>query len=314
MDRAGLDDLTAFAAVARCRSFTRAAVELRLSTSALSYKIKEMETRLGVRLLHRNSRSVSVTEAGAQLLERLEPALQEIEGALERLGRERDMIVGTVRITATRHAYETVIRPVLAPFLAEHPKASLEVLVDYQLRDIIAERLDAGIRIGEKLEQDMVAVRVSPELRMAVVASPGYLAAHGMPEAPQALMRHACINCRMAARGPTLDWEFEREGRALTMKVAGPLTFNEPQLMLDAAMGGLGVAYVVEGQAAPHIASGRLVRLLDDWCAPFPGYFLYYPSRRQVPPVLDALITLLRRCRSRFGGSWSGARTNAPAS
>lgn len=298
MNRAGLDDLAAFAIVARTLSFTRAAAELRLSTSALSHKIKEMEARLGIRLLQRNSRSVSLTEAGAQLLQTLAPALEEIDGALDRLGQERGSVAGTVRITATRHGYETVIRPVLAEFLATHPKAGVEVLIDYQRRDIIAERIDAGIRIGEKLEQDMIAISVSPELRMAVVASPAYLAAHGVPQVPQDLMSHACINARMAASGSSIDWEFERHGRALAIKVEGPLTFNDPLVMLDAAMADLGIAYVIEGSALAHIASGRLVRMLEDWSAPFPGYFLYYPSRRQMPAVLAALVAILRSRRS----------------
>ncbi|HEX3984254.1 MAG TPA: LysR family transcriptional regulator [Acidisoma sp.] len=294
MSRAGLDDLAAFAAVARARSFTRAAADLRLSTSALSHKIRELERRLGIRLLQRNSRSVAVTEAGGKLLQSLEPALAEIEGALDRLGQDRDLVSGTVRITATRHGYQTVIQPVLPSFLAAHPKASVEVLIDYQLRDIIAERFDAGIRIGEKLEQDMIAFRVGPDLRMAVVASPAYLAAYGAPETPQALMLHACINARMAPAGPTMDWDFERDGHALAIKVSGPLTFNEPQVMLEAALEGLGIAYVVEGQALSHIAAGRLVRLLDDWSASFPGYFLYYPSRQQMPAAFAALVAALR--------------------
>ncbi len=295
--RGSLDDLAAFAAVARARSFTRAAAELRLSTSALSHTIKGLEARLGVRLLQRNSRSVAVTAEGEQLLRTLDPALAEIGGALEALDRARDLVSGTVRLTTTRHAFETVLRPALPGFFADHPQASAEVLIDYQLRDIIAERFDAGIRLGEKLEQDMVAVRVGPDLRMAVVASPAYLAAHPAPRTPQDLTAHRCVNYRMMASGQTYDWEFERDGRTLAIKVTGPLTFNEPELMLEAACDGLGVAYVIEGQAEPAIASGHLVRLLADWTPPFAGYFLYYPSRRQVPPTLAALIAALRRPR-----------------
>ena len=298
MSRSSLDDLAAFAAVARARSFTRAAAELRLSTSALSHTIKELEARLGIRLLQRNSRSVSVTTAGERLLQALEPALAEIGGALDALGRERDAVSGTVRLTAMRHAFETVIRPVLPRFFANHPQARVEVLIDYQRRDIIAERLDAGIRLGEKLENDMTAVGVSPDLRMAVVASPSYLADHPAPRTPQDLMKHACVNYRMMASGQTLDWEFEQEGRALDIKVTGPLTYNEPELMLESALDGLAVAYVLEEQAEPHIVAGRLVRLLEDWTPPFAGYFLYYPSRRQLPPTLAALIAALRRGRS----------------
>ena len=241
---------------------------------------------------------MSVTTAGERLLRTLEPALADVGAALEQLGRERDLVSGTVRLTATRHAFETVIRPVLPGFLARHPQAGIEVSVDYQFRDVIAERFDAGIRLGEKLEQDMVAVRVGPELRMAVVASPGYIARHPAPETPQGLTRHACVNYRMMASGQILGWEFERDGRALEIKVTGPLTVNEPELGLEAALDGLGIAYVMQGQAESHIAAGRLVRLLAAWTPPFAGYFLYYPSRRQVPATLAALISALRRGRA----------------
>ena len=305
MSRGSLDDLAAFAAVARARSFTRAAAGLRVSTSALSHTVKGLEARLGIRLLQRNSRSVSVTAAGERLLLTLEPALAEIGGALDELGRERDLVSGTVRLTLTRHAYETVIRPVLPGFLASHPRAGVEVLVDYQLRDIVAERFDAGIRIGEKLEQDMVAVPVGPELQMAVAASPSYLAGRPAPDTPQDLVRHRCVNYRMMASGQTLDWEFERDGRAFSIKAAGPLTFNEPDLMLEAALDGLGIVYVLEEQAAPHGAAGRRGRLREGWTQACPGYFLYSPSRRQGPPALAALVAALRRGRatSRHAGT-----------
>ena len=296
--RGKLDDLAAFAAVARARSFTRAAAELRVSTSALSHTVKQLEHRLGTRLLQRNSRSVAVTDAGERLLQAIEPALAQIGAGLEALGRERDAVSGTVRLTATRHAYETVVRPALPRFLADHPRARVEVLIDYRFRDIVAERLDAGIRLGEKLEADMIAVGVGPPLRMAVVASPEYLARHPAPGTPQDLMRHACVNFRLTGSGQLLDWEFEQAGHALTVKVDGPVAFNEPDLMLEAAIDGVGVAYVVEQQAEPHIAAGRLTRLLEPWTAPFPGYFLYYPSRRHMPPTLAALIAALRRTRS----------------
>jgi DNA-binding transcriptional LysR family regulator len=295
MSRASLDDLAAFAAVARAQSFTRAAAELRVSTSALSHTIKGLEARLDVRLLQRNSRSVSVTAAGERLLRSLEPALADIGSALEELNRERDLVSGTVRLTATRHAYETVIRPMLAGFLADHPQAQVEVLIDYQFRDIVAERLDAGIRLGEKLEQDMIALPVGPNLRMAVIASPAYLAEHPAPDTPHELTTHRCVNYRMMASGQTYDWEFEQHGRELAIKVTGPLTFNEPALMIQAAIDGLGIAYVLEHQAKPDIDSGRLVHLLEEWTPLFPGYFLYYPSRRQVPPTLAAFIAALRR-------------------
>lgn len=204
---------------------------------------------------------------------------------------------GTVRITATRQGYEAVIRPILANFGAEHPAAKLEVLIDYEFRDIIANRLDAGIRLGEKLEQVMIALRVGPELRMAVVASPGYLVDHSVPQTPSDLTRHRCINYRMSAAGGLYAWEFERDRREIEVRVEGPLTFNEPEMMLEAAADGLGVAYVLEDRARSFIAAGRLVRHLEDWTPPFPGFFVYYPSRRQVPPTLAALITVLRRQR-----------------
>jgi DNA-binding transcriptional LysR family regulator len=298
MARGNLDDLAAFAVVARERSFTRAAAELGLSTSALSHAIKGLEARLGVRLLQRNSRSVAATEAGEQLLLTLGPALADIGGALDELGRRRDVASGSVRVTATRHAFETVIRPVLPAFCAGHPEATVEVLIDYEFRGIIAERLDAGIRLGEKVEKDMIAVGVGPELRMVVVASPAYLARYPAPRTPQDLMRHRCINYRMMASGHLYAWEFERDGRALEVKVGGPLTFNEPEFMLGAAQDGLGVAYVLEEQAMPLVTAGRLARLFEDWTPTFPGYFLYYPSRRQVPPTLAAFIAALRRRRT----------------
>ena len=299
MNRGDLDDLAAFAAVARERSFTRAATELRLSTSALSYTIKKLETRLGLRLLQRNSRSVSVTEAGEKLLRRLGPALAEIAGAIDDAGQQRDRVAGTVRLTATRHAFETVLRPVLPGFGESYPEATVEVLIEYGFRDIVADRFDAGIRLGEKVEKDMIAVAVGPELRMAVVASPDYLARHPAPGAPVELTRHRCINYRMMASGSLYRWEFERDGRSLDVKVDGPLTFNEPALMLEAAVDGLGVAYVLEDQASRLVAEGRLVRLLTEWTPAFPGYFLYYPSRRQNPPVLAVLLATLRRWRVR---------------
>jgi DNA-binding transcriptional LysR family regulator len=295
MNRGDLDDLMAFATIARERSFTRAAAELRLSTSALSYAIKQLEARLGVRLLNRNSRSVQPTDAGEQLLLTLAPALAEIGNALDDLNRAGNVVSGTVRITATRQSYESVIRPVLAGFCAQYPEATIEVVIDYGVRDIIADRFDAGIRLGEKVAQDMIAVPVGPPLSMAVVASPAYLAAHPLPSTPHDLLQHRCINYRLMTSGAIYAWEFQNEGRLLEMKVDGPLAFNEPELMLDAALDGLGVAYVMETLAEPYLESGQLIRLLDDWTLEFPGYYLYYSSRRQVPPTLSAFIAALRR-------------------
>lgn len=292
--RGSLDDLAAFATVARTRSFTRAAAELGVSNSMLSYTIKRLEQRLGIVLLGRTSRSVAPTEAGEKLLLTLDPALRAIDAKLGELGRARDQIAGTVRITATRQAYEAVIRPMLGMFCNAHPDAVVEVVIDYGFRDIVADRFDAGIRLGEKLQKDMVALRVGPALRMAVVASPAYLARYPAPRTPQDLTTHRCINYRMVSADTVYAWEFERDGQHLKVAVSGPLTFNEPDLMLEAAADGLGVAYVLEREATDRLASGRLVSLLNDWMAPFPGFYLYYPSRRQISPVLAALLTFLR--------------------
>ncbi|RFU49206.1 LysR family transcriptional regulator [Paraburkholderia sp. DHOC27] len=294
MSRGVLDDLAAFAAVARTRSFSRAAAELNVSNSMLSYTIKRLESRLGYPLLRRTSRSVAPTAEGHTLLLALEPALDAIDGVLSELGRTRDCISGTVRITATRQGYEAVIRPVLNDFCATYPEATVEVIVDYAFQDIVSGRFDAGIRLGEKLEQDMVALPVGAPLRMAVVASPAYFSTHGTPAAPEDLQQHRCINYRMESAGSLYAWEFENGDRKLKVAPPGPLTFNEPELMLQAAVDDLGVAYVLEHEAAPHIESGRLMRVLDAWCAPFAGFFLYYPSRKQVSPVLAALVKRLR--------------------
>ncbi|MBI0327242.1 LysR family transcriptional regulator [Burkholderia plantarii] len=289
-----LNDLFAFAVVARTRSFTRAAARLGVSNSMLSYTIKRLEERLGFALLRRTSRSVAPTEAGQQLLLTLGPALDAIDDTLAALGRDHDRLSGTLRITATRQAYEAVVRPVLAAFGAAHPNATVEVQVEYGFRDIVSDQFDAGIRLGEKVQHDMVALRVGPKLRMAVVASPGYLARHPAPDAPQALTGHRCINYRMVTAQALYAWEFERDGHAFRVNVTGPLTFNDPGLMLDAAIDGLGIAYVLEHEAEAALRAGRLVRLLAAWTAPFPGFYLYYPSRRQVSPVLAAFLATLR--------------------
>ena len=295
MARASLDDLAAFACVARLRSFTHAAAALDTSTSNLSHTIKRLEARLGARLLQRNSRSVSASEAGEALLATLDPALRSIDGALNDLHREGGSVGGTLRLTATRQAYDAVMRPVLPAFTVAYPGAVVEVLVEYGFRDIVADGFDAGIRLGEKIEQDMVAAKVGPNLRMAVVASPAYLARHGTPGEPRDLTGHRCINYRLAAAGTIYAWEFERDGKPFEVRVPGPLTFNDPGLMLDCALEGLGVAYLLEHEAAPHVGRGALVLLLAEWTVPFPGFFLYYPSRRHLRPVFAAFLALLRR-------------------
>lgn len=293
MQKRNLDDLAAFVAVARTRSFTKAAPELGLSVSALSYAIKGLERRLDVRLLQRNSRSVAPTTAGARLLETLQPAFDDVARALQDLARDRGAVVGIVRLTMTRQAYEAVIRPVLAAFAAQYPAAQIEVLIEYEFRDIIAASLDAGIRMGEKLERDMIGRQVGPDLRMAVVASPDYLADRPPPDEPADLRNHSCVRYRMRPNGFVVPWEFEHEGRTFAVDVAGPLTVNEPELAIDAALDGLGLAYVLEDRVVSHIETGRLVRLLETWTESFPGFVLYYPSRRQMQPTLAALIALL---------------------
>lgn len=297
MTQASLDDLAAFAAVARAGSFTRTATQLGTSVSNLSHTIRRLESRLGTRLLQRSSRSVSTTEAGEVLLATLGPALESIDGALDALDRGRGSVSGTLRLTATRQAYEAVVRPVLPAFVAAHPDATVEVLIDYAHRDIVADRFDAGIRLGEKLERDMIALKVGPELSMAVVATPGYLAQANPIEVPSDLTRHRCINYRMTGAGTIYAWEFEQDGQALEVRVPGPLAFNEPELMLAAALDGLGVGYLLDHEVAPHVGNGRLVRLLADWTPPFPGFHLYYSSRRQMRPVLTAFLGAVRgRC------------------
>ncbi len=297
MDRASLDDLAAFAAVARLGSFTRAAGQLGTSTSNLSHTIRRLEARTGTRLLQRNSRSVAPTEVGENLLAVLGPALDSIDGALDTLDRGRDHVAGTLRLTMTRQAYEAVVRPMLRAFVAAHPDATVEVLIDYAYRDIVADRFDAGIRLGEKIERDMIARKVGPDLSMAVVAAPSYLARADPVAVPGDLTRHRCINYRMTGAGTLYAWEFERDSQAVAVHVSGPLAFNEPELMLEAALDGLGVAYLLDHEVAPHIAAGRLRRLLADWTPAFSGFHVYYASRRQMRPVLAAFLDALRRSR-----------------
>jgi len=294
MDRASLDDLAAFAMVARLGSFTRAAGQIGTSTSNLSHTIRRLEARIGMRLLQRNSRSVAPTEVGEGLLATLGPALESIDGALDALDQGRDRVSGTLRLTMTRQAYEAVVRPVLPAFVATHPNAIVEVLIDYAYRDIIADRFDAGIRLGEKVERDMIVRKVGPDLSMAVVAAPAYLAQAEPIMVPGDLTRHRCVNYRMTGAGTLYAWEFERGGQALAVRVAGPLAFNEPELMLGAALDGLGVAYLLDHEVAPHVGGGRLVQLLADWTPPFSGFHVYYSSRRQMRPVLAAFLDALR--------------------
>ena len=294
MPQDSLDDLRAFLAVARERSFTRAAAQLGVSQSALSQTLRSLEARLGLRLLTRTTRSVAPTEAGERLLRAVEPALDQISAGLAALGELRDKPAGTVRITATENAAASVLWPALARLLPGYPDVKVEIAIDYGLTDIVAERFDAGVRPGEIVAQGMIAVRIGPDMRMAVVGAPSYLAAHRAPEVPQDLTDHACINLRLPTHGGLYAWEFERDGRELRVRVEGQLVFGNTALILQAALDGFGLAYLPEDQIAAHLADRRLIRVLADWCEPFPGYHLYYPSRRQPTPAFTVLVEALR--------------------
>jgi DNA-binding transcriptional LysR family regulator len=294
MPRSDLNDLAAFLAVARARSFTRAAAQLGVSQSALSQTLRGLEARIGLRLLTRTTRSVATTEAGDRLLRAIGPAFDDIEAGLSALGELREKPGGTIRITADDHAVRTVLWPALATLLPAYPDIKVEVIIDYGLTDIVAERFDAGIRSGELVAQDMVAVRIGPELRSAIVAAPSYFAGRTEPTTPQELTAHTCINLRLPTRGGLYAWEFERDGRALRVRVEGQLVFNGTAPMLEAALAGFGLAYLPEDSVLAHLAEGRLVRVLADWCPPYSGYHIYYPSRRQPTPAFALLIEALR--------------------
>jgi DNA-binding transcriptional LysR family regulator len=294
MHREELVDLNAFVVVAEERSFTRAAAKLGTSQSALSFTIRRLEARLGVRLLTRTTRSVAPTEAGERLLRTLGPALDNIGAELARLSELRDKPAGTIRITAGEHAAEAVLWPALASLLPRYPDIKVELIVDYGLTDIVAERYDAGVRLGEQVAKDMIAVRIGPDLRMAVVGAPSYFEGRPVPKKPQDLTAHDCINIRLPTYGGIYAWEFEKRGRELKVRVDGQLVFNNLAMRVNAALAGRGLAYLPEDRVRTHLAEGRLMRVLDDWCAPFPGYRLYYPSRRQTTPAFALLVDALR--------------------
>ena len=294
MKRDDLYDLAAFAVVAEQRSFTRAAAELGMSQSALSHAMKALEERLGVRPLSRTTRSVSTTEAGETLLRSLRPALEDISSGMDAVGALRGKPSGTVRITATKHAVSTVVMPSLPRFLASHPDIRVDMIVDDNLIDIVAERIDAGIRFGDIVEKDMIAVRIGPDIRMAVVGAPSYFAAHKVPRTPRELAGHRCINYRHVRSGGLYAWDFQDKGRPLAVRVEGTLVFNNSDLTREAALAGQGLAYFYEDEVTADIKAGRLKRILEKWCPTFPGYYLYHPSRRQTPPALAALIAVLR--------------------
>lgn len=294
MTRASVNDLLAFLAVAKERSFTRAAAQLGVSQSALSHTIRGLEERLGLRLLTRTTRSVATTEAGERLLRNVGPRLEEIDAELSALTELREKPAGTVRITAGEHSAEAILWPALAKLLPRYPDIKVELTIDYGLTDIVAERYDAGVRLGEQVAKDMIAVRIGPDFRMAVVGAPGYFAKHAIPNKPQDLTAHNCINIRLPTYGGIYAWEFEKRGRALKVRVEGQLVFNNTALRLNAVLAGLGLAYLPEDQVRAPIAEGRLIRVLADWCPPFSGYHLYYPSRRQPAPAFAVLAEALR--------------------
>lgn len=302
MPRESFNDLLAFLAVARERSFTRAAAQLGVSQSALSHTVRGLEARLGLRLLSRTTRSVAPTEAGERLLRTLGPRLDEIDAELAALSALRDKPAGTIRITAAEHSADSILWPALQRFLPDYPDIKVEIIVDYGLTDIVAERYDAGVRLGEQVAKDMIAVRIGPDMRMAVVGAPAYFAGRPPPRVPHDLTAHSCINIRLPTYGGLYVWEFERDGRELKVRVEGQLVFNNLALRLNAALAGFGLAYLPEDRVQDYVASGRLVRVLDDWCAPFSGYHLYYPSRRQPPPAFTLLVDALRY-RGAAGGA-----------
>lgn len=294
MDREDWGSLVAFALVAEERSFTRAAARLGVSPSALSHTLRRLEQKLGVQLLARSTRSVSTTQAGERFLARISPAIDEISSAVEQLGEIAGKPSGHIRISAPSEAAQRVIAPALPEFLAAHPDIVVEVLVEHAFTNIVERRLDAGIRLGESLQKDVVAVPVSGPLRMAVIASPAYLEKQGAPNSPRDLRSHRCINLRLPAAGTIYKWEFERDGAKMEVAVDGQLVFDSGTMIVDAALAGLGLGYVLEERAVEHLESGALVRVLMEWCAPFPGFYLYYPGRRQLSPALAAFIEAIR--------------------
>lgn len=291
--RDDLGDLNALAVVAAEGSFTRAAARLGLSQSALSHAVRRLEERLGVRLLARTTRRVAPTEAGERLLKRLNPALEAISSSLAEVATLTEEPSGLVRIVASDDAAETVVWPLLAPLLDRHPKLKIEVMIENRFTDIVAERFDAGVRLGESIDQDMIAVQIGPDQRMALAASPDYLARAGAPQSPRDLTGHDCINVRIGS-GPVYVWEFEKAGRPLNVRVEGRVTVNTGRLVVDAVERGLGLGFMPESYFGDRFETGRLVRLLDDWCPPYPGFHLYYPSRRQQTAGFAKVVETLR--------------------
>src|SRR5882762_1633884 len=294
MDRDNASDLLAFLAVAREHSFTRAAAKLGMSQSALSQIIRGLEERIGIRLLNRTTRTVTPTQAGERLFRKIGPKFDEMDVELAALSELREKPAGTIRVTATEYTAQAILLPALAKILPIHPDIKVEVFIDYGLTNIVAAQYDAGIRPGELVAKDMIAVRVGPDLRMAVVGSPSYFANRKKPRTPQNLTGHNCLNLRLPTHGGLYAWEFEKDGRALNVRVDGQLVFNGAGPLLQAALNGFGLAYLMERHVQPYVADGRLVRVLSDWCPPFSGYHLYYPSRHQPSPAFSLLVDALR--------------------
>ncbi|WP_313027710.1 LysR family transcriptional regulator [Pseudomonas lopnurensis] len=294
MIKRNLNDLLSFVTVAREGTFTRAAAQLGVTQSALSQSISGLEARLQIRLLTRTTRSVSPTAAGERLLNAIGNRFDEIEAELDELSSLRDKPSGTVRITCGDHIQRTVLLPKLTPLLREYPDIKIEFDINYGFRDIVADRFDAGVRLGDTIDKDMIAMPIGPPVRMAVVASPDYFAAHPKPKNPRDLVGHNCINMRMQSGGGLYVWDFQRKDKQVNVRVDGQLIFNTSPNIVDAALAGLGVAWLPEEEFAPHIDEGRLVRVLEDWCQPFPGFYLYYPSRRQPSPAFTLVVDALR--------------------
>lgn len=289
-----VNDLQAFLAVAKDQSFTKAATKLGITPSALSHTMRTLEDRLGVRLLARTTRNVAPTDAGVRLMRAIAPLFDQIAAEVEALGELRDKPRGTIRVTCTDDQIEMCLRPKLAEFLQSYPDITLELYVDYGFTNVVEERFDAGIRLGEAISKDMIAVRIGPDWRLVVVGSPDYFDRHAEPQTPHALTKHACVNIRHRQSGSIYAWEFEKDGKAFTVKVEGQLVFNSIMHVLNAALDGTGLGYVPEELAAPYIADGRLKMILEDWCPYFQGYHLYYPNRRQASPAFIAFVEAFR--------------------
>jgi DNA-binding transcriptional LysR family regulator len=294
MRREELVDLNAFLMVAEEQSFTRAATKLGTSQSSLSHTIRRLEARLGVRLLTRTTRSVAPTEAGERLIATLKPALDSIDAQLASLSKLREKPAGTIRITVSEHAAETILWPALERLLPNYPEVNVELSTDASLTDIVTERFDAGVRLGEAVAKDMIAVRIGPDLRMAVVGSPTYFEGRPIPRSPNDLAEHRCINLRFLTSGGIHAWGLEKDGREIRARVSGQLTFNNASMIVRAAIAGFGLAFVMGDRILTHIAEGRLVRVMEDWCMPFPGYHLYYPSRQNQSAAFALLVETLR--------------------